>query len=63
MNKIRIASRMVLISTDVFGIFSICELLKPVLENRTAYLIVFVILVVMSFGSIIDWNTQASKKK
>lgn len=63
MKEIKIASRVVLICTDVFGIFSICELLKPMLSNHTVYLVIFVVLVVMSLGSIIDWDTSTAGRK
>ena len=63
LNKFIIASRIALISVALYGIFQICELLKPQMKDKTSYFFMFIALMVFSFASIIDWNIKASANK
>ena len=62
MEKFTIISRVVLIGVALYGIFQICEHLKPQMETTTHYIITFIVLFVLSFWSIIDWNLKIAGK-
>lgn len=59
-NKFMVVSRIALIAVSVYEIYSICELLKPQMENNTQYIGTFIFLLVLAFSSIIDWNIKAA---
>ncbi|MBQ4397603.1 MAG: hypothetical protein II828_08780 [Clostridia bacterium] len=58
MVKFTIASRVVLIAVSLYGIFQICELIKPHLDNQVQYYFCFIALFVFAFWSIIDWGVK-----
>lgn len=56
MEKFTIASRIVLVAVGTYGIFQICEYFKAQMENKMQYFILFIVLLVISFWSLIDWD-------
>ena len=60
MAKFTVASRVVLIAVSVYGIYHICELFKPHFPSTGYYIASFIMLLVVAFWSIIDWNIKAA---
>lgn len=63
MNYILIASRITLIGVSIFGVYSLCELLKPQFENTGQYILTFIVILIFVFTSIIDWGVKTIAKK
>lgn len=51
-----IASRVILIGVSVYGIFQICDLIKPHLETGVQYYGAFIILTVVALSSIVNFK-------
>ena len=62
MEKFTVFSRVVLIAVALYGIFQMCEKLKPQMENSTQYIIMFIALFIVAFWSIIDWGVKSIVK-
>ena len=60
MQYFTIASRITLIGAALYGIYSLCEDLRPQFESNYQYIGTFIFLAVMALWSIIDWNTKAT---
>ena len=62
MDKIRIASRAILVGMCIFGDFKVCDLLKSQFETKNQYYCTFIVLLVVCLLSIIDWGGYTTKK-
>lgn len=58
MDKFLVFSRVLLIAAAIYGVYNVCEKLRPQMENNTQYVITFIVLLVLVFWSIIDWGVK-----
>lgn len=58
MGKFLIFSRILLIAAAIYGVYNLCEKLRPQMDNKDQYIITFIVLLVLVFWSIIDWGVK-----
>ena len=58
MDKFLVFSRVLLIAAAIYGVYNVCEQLRPQMENNTQYIATFIVLLVLVFWSIIDWGVK-----
>lgn len=63
MEYIAAISRLMLIGVALYGIFSICDDLRPQMESNGQYYGTFIFLAVFSFWNVTDWDLSFPGKK
>lgn len=56
MNVFARGTRMLLIGVCVYGDYSICVLLKRIIPKKEILVIIFIVILVLSLWSLIDWK-------
>ena len=58
MDNFLIFTRVLLMAAAIYGVYNVCELLRPQMENNTQFVGTFIVLLVLVFWSIIDWGVK-----